>query len=169
MRDPGCSSRAHQSSMGAECAVRVARSAPTGAAWARIVRPGLLVPRPPALLDQNALVPLVDVTYDDSVSEAELRRLAELLPDVVAEAVDCPEEPWVGPAGVGDIEIRFRRKSEHDVGQLRVVIEVRTRRLEGRIADQQRRAELIRDRLAPGVAGPIGVWLMLIDGAWSQS
>jgi len=109
------------------------------------------------------------VTYQESVSESELRRLAELLPDVVAAAVECPEEPWTGPAEVGDIEIRFRLKSEHDIGELRVVIEVRTRRLEGRLADQQRRADLIRDRLAGAVDGPIGVWLMLTEGAWSQT
>ncbi len=103
------------------------------------------------------------------MSDDELRRLADLLPDAVAEAVDCVEEPWTGPPEVGDVEIRFRPKSEHDIGELRVVIEVRTRRLDGRVRDQQRRADLIRDRLAVGTNGPLGVWLMLIEGAWSQT
>jgi len=114
-------------------------------------------------------VPLVDVTYHHGVPPGELRRLADLLPDVVAEAVDCSEEPWIGPPDLGDIEIRFREKSEHDVGELRFVIEVRTRRLESRLADQQRRADLIRDRLAGALNGPIGVWLILTEGAWSQT
>jgi hypothetical protein len=114
-------------------------------------------------------MPLIDVTYHHSVPESDLRRLADLLPDVVAHAVECPEEPWTGAAEVGDIEIRFRPKSEYDVGGLRVVIEVRTRRLEARVLDQQRRADLIRDRLFGEVSGPIGIWLMLIDGAWSQA
>jgi hypothetical protein len=120
-------------------------------------------------LRQNGGVPLVDVTYHPSMSVDELRRLADLLPDVVAEAVECAEEPWTGPAEVGDIEIRFRPKSEHDIGELRVIIEVRSRRLDSRVADRQRRADLIRDRLAAATDGPLGVWLMLIDGAWSQT
>ncbi len=114
-------------------------------------------------------MPLIDVTYHQSVPDSDLRRLAELLPDVVAEAVDCPEEPWSGTAQVGDIEVRFRSKSEHDVGELRIAIEVRTRWLEGRFDDRQRRADLIRDRVAGAMAGPVGVWLMLIEGGWSQT
>jgi hypothetical protein len=42
-------------------------------------------------------VPLVDVVYDDTIDDALLRRLGEALPDIVADAVDCPEEPWIGP------------------------------------------------------------------------
>jgi hypothetical protein len=114
-------------------------------------------------------VPLIDVTYDHTVPDSELRRLADLLPDVVAEAVECPEEPWIGTAEVGDIEIRFRPKGAHDIGDLRVVVEVRTRRLDDRLVDPQRRADLIRDRISGAVNGPIGVWLMLIEGAWSQT
>jgi hypothetical protein len=114
-------------------------------------------------------VPLIDVIYHRSVLDRELRRLADLLPDVVAQAVECPEEPWTGTAEVGDIEIRFRPKSEHDIGALRVTVEVRTRGLESRLPDQLRRADLIRDRLTEVVDGPIGVWLMLIEGAWSQT
>jgi len=53
-------------------------------------------------------VPLVDVTHDDTIDERRLRRLAELLPEIVAEAVDCPEEPWIGPPRAGDLEIRTR-------------------------------------------------------------
>ncbi|HEY1345495.1 MAG TPA: hypothetical protein VGF54_10950 [Streptosporangiaceae bacterium] len=56
-------------------------------------------------------MPLIDVTYDGSVDEEVLRRLGELLPAVVGEAVECPEEPWTGPEQPGDIEIRFRKKS----------------------------------------------------------
>ena len=45
-------------------------------------------------------MPLGDVTYSRDVSDGELRRLAELLPNLITEAVDCPEEPWTGPASV---------------------------------------------------------------------
>jgi hypothetical protein len=114
-------------------------------------------------------MPLVDVTYSNAVSDGELLRLAELLPDLVAEAVDCPEEPWTGPAAVGDMGIRFRRQGEFDVGKLRAVIEVRTKLLESRLSDKQRRADLVRDGLATLGLGNAGVWLVLHDGAWSQT
>ena len=114
-------------------------------------------------------MPLIDVTYDGTVSQEVLRRLGELLADVVSEAVECPEEPSAGPAEPGDIEIRFRKKSPLDVGDLDVVIEVRTKLFERRVQDKQRRADLIRDRLSALPLGQIGVWLILAEGAWSQS
>jgi hypothetical protein len=114
-------------------------------------------------------VPIVDVTHDDTVSDELLRRLGELLPDVVAEAVSCPEEPWTGPPGIGDIEIRFHRKITVDVGRLNVVVEVRTKLFDSRVTDKQRRSDLILDRLAVLQLGQIGVWLILAEGAWSQS
>jgi hypothetical protein len=114
-------------------------------------------------------MPLIDVTYDRSVDEEALRRLGELLPDVVAGAVECPEEPRTGPLRPGDIEIRFRRRSVLDVGDLDVVVEVRTKLFEHRARDKQRRADLVRDRLAHLPLGQVGVWLILAEGAWSQS
>jgi hypothetical protein len=114
-------------------------------------------------------MPLIDVTYDGTVGEEVLHRLVEVLPDAVAEAVDCPEEPWIGPAKPGDIEIRFRKKSQLDVGDLDVVIEVRTKLFDHRAQDKQRRVDLIRDRLSSLPLGQVGVWLILSDGAWSQS
>lgn len=114
------------------------------------------------------MVPLVDVSYDHMIGESDLRRLAECLPDLVAEAVDCPEEPWTGPAEAGDIEVRFHRKSEFDVGELGVVVEVRTKFFHSRLDDSQRRADLIRDRLSRLGLVHVGVWLILAEGAWSQ-
>jgi hypothetical protein len=114
-------------------------------------------------------VPLVDVTYDGSVGQEALRQLAGALPDVVAEAVACREEPWVGPPEVGDLEIRFREKGPLDVGELDVVIEVRTKLFASRVADEQRRADLVRDRLAGLPLGRFGVWVILAEGAWAQT
>jgi hypothetical protein len=124
---------------------------------------------PESTVGQAGGMPLIDVTYDATVGEDALRRLGKLLPDVVSEAVECPEEPWTGPAEPGDIEIRFRKKSALDVGGLDVVIEVRTKLLKHRVQDRQRRADLIRDRLSALPLGQIGVWLILSEGAWSQS
>jgi hypothetical protein len=114
-------------------------------------------------------MPLIDVTYDGSVDDEVLRRLGELLPAVVGEAVECPEDPSTGPEQPGDMEIRFRMKSPMDVGELDVVIEVRTRLFEDRVRDKQLRADLIRDRLSHLPLGQVGVWLILSEGAWSQN
>jgi hypothetical protein len=61
-------------------------------------------------------MPLIDVTYDGSLDEEVSRRLSELLPAVVSEAVECPEDPSTGPEQPGDIEIGFREKSPLGVG-----------------------------------------------------
>jgi hypothetical protein len=55
--------------------------------------------------------------------------------------LDWPVEP-------DDIEIRFRKKSRLDVGDLDVVIEVRTKLFEHRVQEKQQWADLIRDRLS---------------------
>ncbi len=83
--------------------------------------------------------------------------------------MDCPEETWNGPAGVGDIEIRFRPRGAFDIGELRFVIEIRTKLLAGRLDDKQRRADLVRDGLSALGLGTVGVWLILHEGAWSQT
>lgn len=116
-------------------------------------------------------MPLIEVTHDGSLTEPVLRRLAEVLPDIVAEGVACSEEPWSGPPAPGDVEIRFRSKGPFDVGTLNCVIEVRTKFFESRVRDKHERAARIRDRVAaaaPGV-GVLGVWLILAEGSWSQA
>jgi hypothetical protein len=74
--------------------------------------------------------------------------------DDVAVSVKAALRPGVEP---GDMEIRFRRKSPLDVGDLDVVIEVRTKLFEHRVQDKQQRADLIRDRLSRLPLGQIGV------------
>ncbi len=107
--------------------------------------------------------------HDDTLDDKLVRRVGEVLPDIVAEAVNCPEEPWIGPPADGDLEIRFRRKGEFDVGALNVVVEVRTKLFDSRLADKQRRADLIRDRLSDLPLGSVGVWLILWEGAWAHT
>jgi hypothetical protein len=148
---------------------------------ATLIFPGLLVVRAPRHFNrqsrwphsvagnQTSGMPLIDVTYDAAVADEVLHRLAAMLPDAVAEAVDCPDEPQIGPPEPGDIEIRFRKKSQLDVGDLDVVIEVRTKLFGDRVQDKQRRVDLIRDRLSGLPIGQVGVWLILSEGAWSQS
>ena len=114
-------------------------------------------------------MPLIDVTYDGNVGEAVLRRLGEILPGVIGEAVECPEDPIAGPEQPGDIEIRFRKKSQLDAGGLDVVMEVRAKLVEHRVLDKQRRADVIRERLSSLPLGQLGVRLILCEGARSQS
>jgi hypothetical protein len=117
-----------------------------------------------------ANLPLIDVRYDSSVSDDALRRLGEVLPAIVSEAVDCPEDPWIGPPDIGDFDIRFHAKGSLDVGDLNCVIEVRTKLFSSREGDKHRRADLIRDRLSTmSEIGSFGVWLILAEGAWTQT
>ena len=68
---------------------------------------------------KNDVMRLVDVSYAADVSADGLHIVAQFLPDLIAEAVDGSEQPWTGPASVRDIEVRFRRQGEFDVGKLR--------------------------------------------------
>ncbi len=116
-------------------------------------------------------MPLVDVTYDTTLTEPTRRRLGQVLPDIVAEAVECPEEPRVGPPKPGDIEIRFREKGSLDIGDLNCVIEVRTKLFASRVANTRERAEKIRSGVVAAVlsVGKLGVWLLLLEGSWVQT
>ena len=114
-------------------------------------------------------MPLVDVFFDPRVDVDQLRRIADVLRDVVPRAVECPEEPIVGPLAVGDLEIRFTPRGSADVSELAVLVEVRTKCFQSRLDTAQARADLVRVELSRVATGPVGVWLMLLDGAWSQS
>ena len=116
-------------------------------------------------------MPFVEVVYDSTITELMLGQLAELLPDLVAEAVACPEEPNAGPPEPGDLEIRFRPKGPFDVGDLNCAIEVRTKLYASRLETKQDRAELIKVGLAKALPEIryLGVWLVLVDGWWTQT
>jgi hypothetical protein len=115
-------------------------------------------------------MPLIHLSYDETVSESALRQATDALPEIVAEAVSCPEEPWTGPPAMGDIEIRCSPKGSLDIGELNCVVEVRTKLFASRESNKQERADLIRDRLSARVnLGQFGVWLILAEGAWSQT
>lgn len=110
------------------------------------------------------------MTYDDTISDAELHRLLELLPDIVGEGVDCEEEPWIGSPQKGDLQVRFHKKGPLDNYDLNCLIEVGTKLFPSRAADKQRRSDFIRDRLSAELdLGETGVWLVLNDGAWSKT
>jgi len=115
-------------------------------------------------------MPLIDISFDATLTEPALRRLGQVLPDIVAEAVACPEEPWLGPPEPGDFEIRFRQKGPFDVGDLNCVIEVRTKLFASRLEDLHNRSQKIKSAVvaAEPSVGQLGVWLILHDGSWAQ-
>lgn len=114
-------------------------------------------------------MPIVDVTVAPDVSVSDLERLRALLPDLVARAVDCPEEQWQGPPKPGDIDLRFHARHELDVGYIAVVVEIRTKLFPSRAEDRERRADVVRSGLGDDGFADVGVWLILSEGAWSQS
>jgi hypothetical protein len=114
-------------------------------------------------------MPLIDVSFVPLVPDATLRALAELLPDIVSRAVECPEEPYVPPLQPGDVEIRFRERGPLDVVGLPVVIEVHSKWFESRARDRQERADRIHAEVAAQTElTDFGVYLRLPVAAWAQ-
>ncbi|UNO43254.1 hypothetical protein [Streptomyces sp. MST-110588] len=114
-------------------------------------------------------MPLVEVTHAPDVTEAALRTLGSVLPHLVSEAVQCPEEPYDGDLRPGDVDVRFRKRGPLDVGGLDVVIEVRSKWFRSRAVDRQERTDLLQRgvQTATGLRG-VGVYLSLPVAAWSQ-
>ncbi|WP_052863106.1 hypothetical protein [Streptomyces niger] len=111
----------------------------------------------------------MEVTYAPHVPEATLRDLAAVLPHLVSQAVECPEEPYDGDLQPGDVEIRFRRLGPLDRSGLDVVVEVRSKWFESRAADRQERTDRLHAALASATGlREFGVYLSLPVAAWSQ-
>jgi hypothetical protein len=74
------------------------------------------------------------------------------------------------PPNAGSVIVAERDNGDAVVvGQLSVVVEVRTKLFASRLDDKQRRADLISNRLAGFGLSQIGVWLILAEGSWSQA
>jgi len=115
-------------------------------------------------------MPLVDVTHRDDLDDDQLELLAQELPDVVSRAVECPEEPYDGVLGSGDVEIRFRPRGPRDVSGLDVLVEVRSKWFASRESSRQERCDrLQREITALLGALTVGVYLSLPVAAWSQT
>ncbi|MCW5254217.1 MULTISPECIES: hypothetical protein [unclassified Streptomyces] len=114
-------------------------------------------------------MPLVEVTHAPTVPEAVLRQLGSVLPHLVSLAVECPEEPYDGDLGPGDVEIRFRPLGPLDRCGLPVVIEVRSKWTPHREAGRQERVDTLHAgiRAATGL-DDFGVYLSLPVASWSQ-
>ncbi|MBC9727129.1 hypothetical protein [Streptomyces sp. TRM68367] len=111
----------------------------------------------------------VEITCAPQVPEATLRELAAILPHLVSQAVECPEEPYHGDLQPGDVELRFRRLGPLDRSGLDVVIEVRSKWFESKAANRQERVDRLHDRIGAATGlQDFGVYLSLPVAAWSQ-
>lgn len=121
------------------------------------------------LLDYIRGMPIVEVTYGPEVAHERLLRLAQVLPDAVSRAVDCPEEPYDHALEPGDVDLRFRPKGPYDTGGLDVVVEVRSKWVPSRAETRQARCDQLRDAIVEATVSPsVGVYLCLPVAAWSQ-
>jgi hypothetical protein len=115
-------------------------------------------------------VPIVEVAYAATVSEARLRELASALPHAVSVAVECPEEPYDGQLKPGDVELVFRERGPHDTPDLDVLIQVRSKWFASRAEDRDQRCARLRDAVTDAM-GPcsVGVYLSLPVAGWAQT
>ena len=114
-------------------------------------------------------MPIIDVTHGPRVAEQQLLRLAEVLPHVVSVAVECPEEPYDRALRPGDVEVRFRERGPHDVSDLDVVVEVRSKWTASREETRQERCDQLCSALvAASGTRSVGVYLSLPVASWSQ-
>jgi len=86
-------------------------------------------------------MPIVEVVYGSDVTDDQLRRLAQALPDAVSLAVECPEEPYDHELQPGDVEIRFRASGPYHVSGLDDVVEVRSKWFASRAENRQERCD----------------------------
>jgi|SRR5680860_414454 len=113
-------------------------------------------------------MPLVDVPYASRV-EDRVQRLAEALPHAVAAAVACPEEPYDGSLQSGDVEVRFRPQSPHDLCGLDIVVEIRSKWFASRDRTRQDRCDQLCATIVEAAGTPsVGVYLSLPVAAWAQ-
>jgi hypothetical protein len=104
------------------------------------------------------------------VDESVVERLVALLPEAVALAVECPEEPYDGRLRPGDVVLRFRRSGPDDVGGLDVTIEVRSKWFASRAENRQQRVDQLCSTVSGALGGlSVGVYLSLPVAAWSQT
>jgi hypothetical protein len=94
-----------------------------------------------------------------------LETLRRELPEIVSEALACPEEPYDAELRPGDVNLRFVAELE---GGLDYLIEVRTRWTRSRAENVQERSDHVRDALQGFGVENFGVWVELPEAAWSE-
>jgi hypothetical protein len=115
-------------------------------------------------------MPLIDITCAPAVSDATKRALANEIPEIVSNAVECEAEPFDGSLQVGDVIVRFRSVGSLDRFDLDVLVEVHSKWFQDRAQSRQERAAAVLAGVE-GVVAPhsVGVYLSLPVAAWDQS
>jgi hypothetical protein len=121
-------------------------------------------------------MPLIDVTCSHRVETESRGLLVAQLPHIVSEAVACGSEPYDGNLRPGDVVLRFHEVSPGDRFDIDVLIEVRSKWTEERVANRQERAEHIHREVVAmlgssmlGSPMVVGVFLTLPIAAWAQN
>jgi hypothetical protein len=113
-------------------------------------------------------MPIVTVSHKGSAAEAVLETLRRELPAIVSRALDCPEEPFDHELRPGDLNLRFLPALPDQEG-LDYLIEIRTRWTQSRREDSAARSDEIRSALQGLGLQRFGVWIELLQAAWSQA
>jgi hypothetical protein len=113
-------------------------------------------------------MPLINITYDSSISTHTLQKLQKNLPHIISVAVACPEEPYDGDLQPGDVDLRFYSRSSFDTGGPPIVIEVYSKFFESRAHNRQERSDRIHNELAAIIDNDFGVYLALPIASWSD-
>ena len=113
------------------------------------------------------VMPIVAISHKATSPAETLEQLKQKLPVLVSHALDCPEEPFDGHLQPGDVILRCVAGLPPEEG-LDYLIEIRTRWTKSRSESLQERSDELQAALANLGVKRFGVWLELLEGAWSQ-
>jgi hypothetical protein len=112
-------------------------------------------------------MPIVTINHKQTPARSELRKLRQALPEIVSQALACPEEPYDGALKAGDVNM-IVLPSLAPTEPLDFVIEIRTRRTDSRSTNLEERTGEISSALGALGLRNFGVWLQLHEAAWAQ-
>jgi hypothetical protein len=113
-------------------------------------------------------VPIITVSHKGSATEAPLETLRRELPAIVSRTLDCPEEPFDRNLRPGDVNLRFL-PALPDQESLDYLVEIRTTWTQSRRENLKERSGQIRAALEKLGLERFGVWIELLEAAWSQA
>jgi hypothetical protein len=113
-------------------------------------------------------MPIVSISHKNSAPPELLELLARELPEIVSEALACPEEPYDRNLRPGDVNLRFLPVLAAGEG-LDYLVDIRTRWTESRSEDLQERSARVTRALEKLGLAKFGVWIELPEAAWSQA
>jgi hypothetical protein len=113
-------------------------------------------------------MPIITLSHKASAAEAVLETLRRKLPTIASKALDCPEEPFDGDLRPGDVNLRFLAALPAQES-LDYLVEIRTRWTQSRSENLEERSDEISGELRKLGLERFGVWIELLQAAWSQA